>query len=451
MKYLLFLSLSVICLQAMTLSETVDYALQNNNALKQTNVSSERSKSVRSAKQAQKYGRVDVIASYDHYNLSRTLAPLTPMSIVGSPDGAYTIPTTQDLFTTGIAYNVILFNGFAQQSAYKISDLQYQSSLIKRKLAREELIYNVRTLYLSLLALEEQLKAQGLYTQAQSQLVLKIQKGRELGSKSKLDLLRAQNSVAASLAQENTMGANIDILKATLSALMGNKTFNKTEPLTITMPKSKSFVIEESNITSLKRYQATKINQKVNAKKRDQAKSSYYPVIDFGAYYGQNFGPNDTTNSVPPTSTAPSAGTTVLKEGDYNSAEIWQLGVHLKWNVLDFGLSRSKNEEAKLAYLESQLQSAGVAIEVRKNLLIAHNKIKLAVAKYKSAASQYALLDETSKIEQIRYDNDALTITDLLATRAKKEIAYAQMIDAKYSYQKALYYLDYLLEKGEEK
>ena len=450
MRQLLLLTLTLFSLHAMTLEESIAYALENNNALKQADVSVERSKSNRDGKQAQNFGRVDIIASYDHYNLSRTLAPLTPMSIVGSPDGAYTIPTTQDLFSAGIAYNVILFNGFAQQSAYQISDLQYQNAAIRSKLGREELIYNVRNLYISLLALEEQLLAQQLYTESEQSLFDRIKKERELGTKSKLDLLRAQNSLEASKSREQTIQANIEILKASLSAVMGNKTFDKSEPIAISIDTQPSIALTDSDITSLKRYQATELNIKASARKREQTKSGYYPVIDFGAYYGQNFGPNDTSNTVPATSTAPTAGQTLIEEGDWNNEAIWQVGVHLKWNILDFGATSSKNEESKLAYLQAELESDNVEIELRKNVITAQNKIKLATAQFNSAASQYELLSETEKIEQIRYDNNALTLTDLLATRSKKALAYAQMISAKYEYQKATYYLDYLLEKGEK-
>ncbi len=450
MRPLFLLALTFISIQAMTLEESVNYVLENNNALKQADMSVERSKNNREGKKAQNFGRVDIIASYDHYNLSRTLAPLTPMSIVGSPDGAYKIPTTQDLFSAGIAYNVVLFNGFAQQNSYKISDLQYQNAAIRSKLGREELIYNVRNLYISLLALQEQLQAQQLYTESEYQLFERIKKEREVGTKSKLDLLRAQNSLEASRSMEQTMSANIEILKASLSALMGNRVFDQSEPIAINIETQKSEVLHDVDLTSLDRYQASELNVKANARKREQSKAAYYPVIDFGAYYGQNFGPNDTSNTVPVTSTASTAGQTLIEEGDWNSEAIWQVGVHLKWNILDFGATTSKNEESKLAYLQSKLESDNVQIELRKNVITAENKIKLAIAQFNSLASQYELLSETEKIEQIRYDNNALTLTDLLATRSKKSLAYAQMISAKYEYQKATYYLDYLLEKGDK-
>ncbi len=426
----------------MTLEQTITYALENNNALKQSNIAIDRSKSMRDNKQARNYGNLDFIASYDHYNLPRTLAPLTPASLINVPGASAEIPTTKDMFTTGIAYNVILFDGFAQQNAYSISDLLYQSTSIKHKLGREELIYNVRNLYLTLLALQEQLDAQYTYTKAQNRLLAHIIKGHSLGSKSKIDVLKAKNSIEASHTQESEIETNIAIIKASLTSLTGGKEFDKAEPLNIDIDIAQEKNIQNMEITTLDRYKATEIAIKTSAKKIDKSKSSYYPMIDFGAYYGQNFGPNDAdtiyNNEI------------VLNKGDWNNQDIWQVGVHLKWNILDFGATSSEIQISKLEYMDARLESEGLKIELRKNIAIAQNNIKLASSQYKSASSQYELLSETEKIEQIRYDNNALTLTDLLATRANKILAYAQVINAKYSYQRARYYLDYLLEKGDK-
>ncbi len=452
MRYLLLISFSIFTsLGAMSLDETISYAIEHNNKIKQSDISIERSKSIKDQRHSQKFGRLDALASYDYYNNARTLAPLTPMSIVGSPDGAYTIPTTQNMFSVGIAYNVVLFDGFSQRNSYKIADLQYKSAAIKNNLSREELIYNVRNIYISLLASQEQLEAQKLYTVSQKRLLIRIIKELELGSKSKLDYLKAQSSVVASESQVSSIEANIAILKATLNSMLGDKTFDKTEPLDISIDEELSFHYEADSIYSLERYKASELNVQASQRKKNKAKSTYYPRIDFSAYYGQNFGPNDTTNTVPIVSTAPTAGQTLIDEGEWNNEANYQVGVHLKWNILDFGQTSALNEEAELSYLQSKLERNGVAIELRKNFIIAQNKIKLAKAEYNNSLAQYDLLCETKKMEQVRYDNDALSLTDLLDTSAKKELAYVQMINAKYSYQKANYYLDYLLEKGEIK
>ena len=443
MKSFILFTLLFASLKAITLDQTISYALEYNNGLKQATILVKQTKTLRDSKKAQNFGRMDMLASYDHYNNARTLAPLTPMSIVGSPGGAYKIPTTKDMFSVGISYNVVLFDGFAQKSIYNIADLQYKSANIKSYLGKKELIYNVKNLYITLLSLEEQLQAQNLYTTSQVRLLKRVEEEKKLGSKSKLDVLKARNSLEASNTQKVSIEANIAILKATLSSLMGGKKFDTTSHIEVKIDNLSNINISDTRLTSLKRYKATQINVKMNQRKQIQAESAYYPRIDFNAYYGQNFGPNDTTNI--------SSGETIIKKGDWNNEANWQIGVHAKWNILDFGKTSALNEEARLSYILAKVESDGVKIDLRKNFIKAKNNIKLAKAQYHNFLSQYKLLSETKKIEQVRYDNGALSLTDLLDTGAQKELIYAKMINAKYSYKQAKYYLDYLLEKGEEK
>lgn len=432
-------------LEAMSLDDTVLYSLEHNNIIKQANISTKRSKSMRDATQAQKFGKIDALASYDYYSNARTLTSLTPMSMSNSPDGAYKIPTTQNMFSVGIAYNVMLFDGFMQQNTYKISDLQYRVTAIEGLLDREELIYNVKNIYLSLLASEEQLDAQKLYTKSQKKLLEKILQEYKLGSKSKIDYLKAKNSLTESELQEVTLETNINILKATLSSLMGGKTFDKTESIEISIDEKASFEENTQKLNSLKRYKASELDVQANERKIDQAKAAYYPKIDFSASYAQIFGPNDTTN------TTPTTGETFIEEGEYNSEEDYQIGVHLTWNIFDFGETSALTEEARLSHMQSKVKSNDVEVELRKDIITAQNKIKLAAEEHRSSLVQYELLSETYKMELVKYENDALSLTDLLDTSAKKELSNAQVIDAKYSYQIANYYLDYLLEKGDVK
>ena len=60
-------------------------------------------------------------------------------------------------------------------------------------------------------------------------------------------------------------------------------------------------------------------------------------------------------------------------------------------------------------------------------------------------------MSETEKIESIRYENGASDINDLLYTKARFAMAKSSYIQAKYSYQNAIYYLDYVMERGEKK
>jgi len=445
MKKTLLLGLfTALYANAMTLDETIDKALLHNNSLKKVTLEVEQSKENRTSKRAQNFGRVDFVASYDHYNNARTLAPLTPMQIVGgSGTGAYEMATTKDMMSTGITYNVILFNGFAQQNSYKISDIMYKNSIIKSKLSKEELIYNVRSLYLSILSLEEQLDAQKANTVSQKNLYEKIEASYKLGSKSKLDTLKSKNSYEVSLSNEQKIAANINILKATLTMLIGGEEFDNAQQIDIALNESAEN--ETQNIESLKRYEMYALKTKIAEKKYKTADAAYYPIIDFSAYYGYNFGPNDTTNTFPTT------GETFIEKGDFNNENIWQVGLHLKWNIFDFGSKSAISQKEKLSLMSSQLDQEDMKLELQKNLTVAKDKLALAKAEYNSALSQHELLSEIVKVESLKYESDAVTLSDLLDSKAKEKLAYAKMISSKYEFQKAKYYIDYLLERGEKK
>lgn len=434
----LFLALS---LNAMSLDETIERALAQNNSLKKVILSKDEAKQNKEAKKSQNYGRIDLKVDYDHFNKARTLAPLTPMDIVSSPTGAYEMPTTNDLVSAGIAYNVVLFDGFAQQNSYKISDLAYKNSTLKIKLAKEELIYNVRSLYLSLLALQEQLDAQMRYVSSQKKLYEYVQKEYELQSKSKLDLLEAKNSYAEAVSIREKIAANIEILKTTLAKMIASDSFDKAERVDVNFDEAKE---SGMGIEELSRFKLAEFSKTIAQKRLQSVKSLYYPKVNLSAYYGYSIGPNATTNIFPTTSK------TYLEEGEFNSENIWQIGVHLKWNIYDFGVKSSSVQKEKIALRRAKIDMDDIKLELVKGLKIAKSKLSLAKANYDSLKSQYELLLEIEKAQSIKQKSNALTLTSLLDTKAKTALVHAKMINAKYEYQKAKYYIDYLLEKGEK-
>ena len=98
--------------------------------------------------------------------------------------------------------------------------------------------------------------------------------------------------------------------------------------------------------------------------------------------------------------------------------------------------------------MQAQTDKTITTLELEKSLKIANSKINIAQSDYISFKSQYELLQEIEKAQQVKYEENALSLVDLLGTQAKKELKYAQMVEAKYGYQKAKYYKEYLLEKG---
>ncbi len=171
----------------LSLQESVDKALENNPDIKKQELNYKFSKLSHQERSSKDYGNFGAVGSYTHYNLPRTLVPLTPASILTDPTA---VATTKDMMSIGVVYDVILFTGFAQKRSLEISSLQKEMAEAKVKLGREQLIYNIKSLYTNILALQSQEKAQSRYIQALSSLHTNIQAEVKLGKKSKLESLK---------------------------------------------------------------------------------------------------------------------------------------------------------------------------------------------------------------------------------------------------------------------
>jgi len=214
--------LIVVPLFSSTLTELTDYVITHSTVIQKSKAQADFSELKRKESKVQQYGEFNFVGDYTHYNTARTLAPLTPTAIsTGVP-----ITTSKDIFYTGLTYAVPLFTGFAQTRQIEISTIAKQMADAKMKLTKEQLVYNIRSLYLSILAQERILHAQRSYTSALQTLAKQIAYEVELGKKAKIDLFKAQSNAQASQTQVEVLKNNIDITKATLSSLVGKDVKN---------------------------------------------------------------------------------------------------------------------------------------------------------------------------------------------------------------------------------
>ena len=192
---LVLLSSLALNLSALTLDEAISTTLNNSTDLKKISMNVDAAKSDVKEKKSANFGRVDLLASYTHYNIARTLVPLTPLSITP------TIATTQDMMVAGVAYNVELFSGMATTRSIEIAALQKELAKNLQKLTKEQLTYNVKTLYVNILALKAQGEAQSLYAKALQELHKDILLRVKLGNAAKLDELKSSADLNRALSK----------------------------------------------------------------------------------------------------------------------------------------------------------------------------------------------------------------------------------------------------------
>ena len=417
---------------AFTMEEAVSLALTNNLNLQKQQMDQKFTKNDLAEKKSQNFGKIDLISSYTRYNRPRTLVPMTPGLINGGPSG---VPTTEDFFVTGIMYEIPVFTGFTQKCSIEISALQKKMAGSATKLTREKLIYNVKTLYLNILALQAREEAQQSYIKALQEFYNVIVQEVTLGRRARVERLKAAAEVENAKTQGSRIHGNIKIARATLAGLLNIDEVPLLEKVVINVtPHEKSDYSHE--IKSLEQYRGKKLNAEKNKKLLQKARGALFPQIAFNTFYGQNYGPDDSSSS---------------NNGDWENKEVWQASFNLKWNIFDFGIKKSKIQKAKIREEQSLLEERNIKLEIKEYMIKANTEIETAMESYYSAKAELAMTREMEVIEELRFNRGAISINDLLYARARNQQALSRFIDAGYRYRSAQFYLDYILENGESK
>ena len=417
--------LLTVPLTATNLSELIESGLEHNSIIKKTALQIELSKAKKDESKAKRLGSVNMVGSYTHYNLPRTLAPIVPSAL--SPTSS--VDTTQDLFTTGIQYSVPLYTGGALKEQVAIDNLSQRMSQSKEKLSREELIYNIRSLYLSALSLQEIIASQEEYVVALSKLRDTISFGLEVGKRAKIELLKADNDLQNAKGQVAVTKSSLRMVKMSLSALTYTPDIGYLESLEVDVNTPNSSMDSE-NLDELERFKLKDLEIEKGSKFISKVEASKKPQVALNAYAGYNYD----LDQIDP----------------FENEQLWQVAVNVKWNLFDFGANSAKTQQAKIAKLQAIVNKEATTEGFKKLFAKAQGEIEKAYANYQTNQSQYNLLEESEKIEEARYQAGVATLNDLLLAKAKTQLAKSKMIQSHYDYQNGIYYLDYLLERGEK-
>jgi len=434
MKYLFYLVCISMSLFSSTLDGLIHYAMEHSTVVKQSQAQIDLAAVQRGESKAAQFGSIDLVGSYTHFNLPRTLVPLTPGSLLSDPNAAKSIATTKDLFSTGVMYSVPLFTGFAQTRQVEMDGIATQLSKSKLSLTKEQLAYNVASLYLSILALQDMSTAQQQHVVALTKLKNIISKEVTFGKKAQIDLLKAENDLYGNKAYLEVLKGNVAMTKASLASLVGKDHIGSLKAIKVSVKKPNYSINRLLNQASqLNKVHISELNIKKAEKGIEKSKASLYPQVSLDSYYGYNYGNNDGSNAF---------------SGDFNSEKNWQVGVNAKWTIYDFGKRASSIQKAKISRMQASFSKEQTLLDLRKSLTEAVEKMKQEYANYQANRKQFALARKSEKIERTRYKNGVSTINDLLYATSQTHVASAKMIESKYNYQKGKFYMNYLLERG---
>lgn len=369
------------------------------------------------AKKAKRYGQVELFSSYTKYDSPRTLKPLAPPI-------SSSVVTSEDIANYGASYSVVLFNGFKDVKDVDIATIQESLQENMLNLTYNQVIYNVRSLYIDILSLKNQKLAQEEYLTSLLKLKENITQEVKIGKKAKVELLKVKADLQNVISGINNIQSNINILKSSLNVLINHegdfevKDIENTATNTL-LNRSEYF----EKIENLSYFKLSKLNEQKAISFYKKSKAAYFPRISANTQYSKIYSTH----------------------GDDD--KIFQAGLSLNWNAFDFGMTNALVEKAKIGKIKSSIELKKKELEVKQKIIQAINQIKQSEQNYKSAKKEFLFTQETNKIEKIRYEQEAIDIYNYLYAKGQNEIVKVKEILAKYSLLKAHYYFEYILEE----
>jgi len=421
-KIILGLCLTASFSYGLTIEDAVKTAIENNPSIKQQIIQQEISHHKTKEINANRFGKIDAFVNYTHYNFPRLVAPISPPLNQAAIAG---IVGAKNITIPGIRYDVPLFTGFKIEKGVEISKLGEKLSEVAVNLTKNQIAFNVRSIYLKILTLKKQLEAMEHYKKALDQLYDNISMLYELGKKPEVDLLKVEYAKKTVESNIEAINNAIDTLKETLRTLMNieDKDF-KVEPISFrgigNVSKEELMKVYFPKLYSVKKVE---IQKQISQKKLEQSKSDYYPNLFFSGQYQRNIGNGE-------------------------NKELWQVSLIARYTIFDFGNRYNKKIESELNFKKTLLEEQRVKLDVERKLTDALNQIKTADFKIKATKKQLDYATEVEKVEKLKYEEGVSSLYDYLYAQSQKYIAESKYYEALYDKQRAIYYLDYVLEKG---
>ncbi len=335
--------------QAVTLDEVIKTAKENNPVLLEKKLDIKIQKQIEKQKKANRFGEIDIFGAYNRYEDPRILYPISP------PINPKTIIGAENQFIAGISYSVPIFTGFQITRSIEIAHLGKKIKEIQYKLTKNQIIYNIKTIYLKILSLQKQKEAFKAYRTSLEELYKNVEEGVKVGKKAEVDLLKVEYELKNTEAIIDKINNSIKALKEALKTLAGKEIdLSKIEDIKPT----KNWNVPPS-IENLLLVKQVKTSEEISKKKLQIAKGDYLPKIFLKASAQRNMG-----------------------NSEYK--DLWQISLNIKYDLFDFGKRKSRYIQRALEVRKAKLQEKAVKLKIKRELEDAISQIKTAESKIKA-------------------------------------------------------------------
>ncbi len=398
-----------------TLDELIKEAKKNNPVLKSKRVDIKIKDYEKSEAKSRKFGQINLFANFKRYEDKRLLYPISP------PINIRSLAVARNQLVVGAVYRVPIFTGFEIRSKIDISKISEKLKQVEYDLTKNQIIYNIKSVYYQILSLKKQREALIAYKKSLEKLYENIKTAVELGKKPETDLYKVQYRLEEANASIIKVENSINTLKSTLISLVGRDIdLSNVEDV---KPEYSSTVFNfKKDINSLETVKKLNLSEKIADKKIRIAKGKYLPSVFLDLSVQRPMG-----------------------NGYYK--DLWYLGFTVNYDLFDFGYRKynylkSKLERKKIKYLKRN-----TVLKINSKIQEAVNNIKTADANLKASKKQLEYAKAVEEAEKAKYQEGTTDLYDYLYAKAQKFLAESKYYQSFYERERAVAYLKYILEE----
>ncbi|BBB32607.1 RND family efflux pump outer membrane protein [Thermotomaculum hydrothermale] len=399
--------------QNLTLNDAIQKTLANNPDYKALKLNLKASEyGVKAAKKV-KYGELDLNAGYRKTSDEDIIRPMSKDLMLA---GITNMPFDNEYWYWGLDYKLPIYTGGKIMAGEKIAVEKKNSTYYKLKYLEWNLRYKTTKVFLSIISVDKQLDSLNAYLKSLESLKTHIEEGYKLGKFAEVDVYKVNFQIEDAKYKIETLNQIKESLLNALANLMGDekvKDYNlvgdvKGEPELNLPDLNKLISIAFENRSD---YKATKSFANIKKLNLKITKADWMPKVSIDANLMSVNGDNI----------------------DFND-KFWTVTANVSFPLFDMGKRYHKIKQAKKEQESALNLVESKKLNVRKEVVDAYTKVKKEYQNYKTALASLKFQKEVERIEQLKYDNGRGDIDDLLFAKARKQLADANVIKAKYDY-----------------
>ncbi len=344
---------------------------------------------------------------------------------------------TTEYVNFGVSTGVNLFNGFYDTATLKKSRYQLEASDLDYDRARQTVVFNVMSTYLTLIEQREQIRVQEENLESERQLLAQIEEFTRVGARPISDLYQQQALTASAELSVIEAQRLAQLSEANLIQVLQLDPFGAYD-FEIPQMSNAAPVMQEYQLGNLlqnafsRRADLQAGEMEIKAAEQDikAARSNYWPSIGLRANYGSNYTTADERFGL---------------WDQLDQRRGGSLGLSLSVPIFDRFNARNSIQQARVQYDNAKLELQGlkhdVALQVRQAYLdyITSEKT-LDVTEKQERSAELAL-----QAAQERYNVGAGTLVELADARARYVTAASSRISARYDFTFRKKLIDYYL------